>query len=64
MPEQKTMTKNAKAATGVTGGVGGGVVLVWLWGILMPDQPMPPEVGAALGGFLGPIIGRLLPTER
>ena len=62
MPE--TMTKNAKAATGVTGGVGGGVVLVWLWSILVPEHPMPLEVAAAIGGIIGPLINRFLPTER
>ncbi len=62
--EAKTLTRNAKLGTGAAGGVGLGVVLVWLWNSFMPDQPMPGEVGAALGGFLGPLVNRFLPTER
>ena len=30
-------------------------VLAWLWGVLYPETPMPPEVAAALGGLIGTI---------
>ncbi|EKE70904.1 hypothetical protein [Oceanibaculum indicum] len=39
--------QNARAA-----GLGSGVVATWLWGVIAPEQPMPPEVGAALAALL------------
>lgn len=41
-------TKN----TGRAAGLSSGVILVWLWGLAFPDQPMPPEVAAGLSGLL------------
>ena len=42
--------------------IGGGVglVIVWVWNMVMPDQQMTAEVGAAVGGFLGGYLAPVL----
>lgn len=34
------------------GGVGSGIIVAWAWNVLYPNNPMPPEVAAAIGGGL------------
>lgn len=43
---------NSKRALAGGGGLGSGIVLVWAWNSLMPDNQMPAEVGSAVGGAL------------
>lgn len=35
---------------------GAGAVVAWLWNVFLPEHQMPPEVAAAVGGLLAPII--------
>lgn len=41
-------------------GAGGGAVLVWAWGLFFPDIVMPPEVAAAVAGFIGGVYGPIV----
>lgn len=42
------------------GGIAVAPVLVWIWGMLMPEQPMPPEVAAALAGVVAMVMGYMV----
>ena len=41
-------------------GIGGGALVAWVWGLLSPETPMPPEVAAIIAGFLGAITGPMM----
>lgn len=51
MATQK-MKSNGRRAIAGGSGLGSGIVLVWAWNSLMPDNQMPAEVGSAVGGAL------------
>ena len=57
------MTKYNKALQPVGVGGGGGAVIMWLWGVFMPEQPMPPEVAAILAGCIGAAANALMPAN-
>lgn len=48
--------------TGATTGVA--VLVAWIWGMAVPETPMPPEVAAAAGGVLGPLVEDLRKIRR
>ena len=39
-----------------SGAAGAGVIVAFLWNIILPNHQMPAEVAASLGGLLGPVI--------
>lgn len=50
----------------LAGGVGGGagVLFVWGWGLYMPEQPMPPEVGAGISTVCAVVGGWIKKEAR
>jgi hypothetical protein len=42
------------------GGFGSGVILIWAWGVLFPETPMPPEVAAAVAPVAAGVVYKLL----
>ena len=57
------MTKYNKAMQSVGIGGGGGAVLIWIWGAVMPEYPMPAEVGAILAGAIAAIANAFMPAN-
>ena len=53
-----------KVGAGLGGGILATPVLIWLWGLAIPDSPMPPEVGGALGAIVSFFFGYFVPGER
>ena len=48
---------NRKVSYSTVGGGGFGAVVAWVWGMLMPDNPMPPEIAPIIGSMIGGVIG-------
>lgn len=51
-----------KKATGTAGPAAGSLLapaIVWTWGLVVPDHPMPAEVAASLGVIVGAIVSYL-----
>lgn len=40
------------------------VLVAWAWGLMVPETPMPPEVAAAGGAILGPLVEDLRKLRR
>ena len=51
-----------KVGAGAAIGIPLAVVLAWIWGILMPDNPMPGPVSAALGSIITTAVAWLVPA--
>jgi hypothetical protein len=47
-----SLAPTRKVRNGAIGGIALAPLIVWLWGFFMPENPMPPEVGASIGGVL------------
>jgi len=59
--EQVSRRSSTTKRTAVLGGGGGlGAVVVWLWSIFMPNQPIPLEVAAVIGSGASFVIGTLV----
>ncbi len=44
------------------GGLCIGPILIFLWNTFMPENQLPPEVAAAVGGLCGTLMGLLIPA--
>lgn len=53
--DQKPLSR--KVTSGTVGGAGSGALFAWVWGMVMPEQPMPPEIAAIIGPMIGGVIG-------
>lgn len=55
-PSGRSAAPSRKVTAGGVGGVGLGVVIAWVWNMMMPANPMPPEVAAAVAPLLGAAV--------
>lgn len=57
------MKRYNKATQSVVGGGAGGAALIWIWGMIFPDTPLPPETAALFAGALAAIINMIGPPN-
>ena len=57
------MSRYNKALQSVGAGAGIGTLVAWLWGLAMPETPMPPEVATVIAGILSALANMFMPAN-